>query len=93
MYCDLWPYVWLINESGFKSRAAYGGARTVFVLILYTAPACKKQQQIFDIQNSKFRHVQIDELLRTLDFNKFTGPAEGAKIRGCPLFFSLNVWI
>ena len=29
MYCDLWPYVWLINESGFKSRAAYGGARTV----------------------------------------------------------------
>ena len=30
MYCDLWPYVWLINESGFKSRAAYGGARTVF---------------------------------------------------------------
>ena len=30
MYCDLWPYVWLINESGFKSRAAYDGARTVF---------------------------------------------------------------
>ena len=30
MYCDLWPYVWLINESGFKSRAAYGGARTVY---------------------------------------------------------------
>ena len=29
MYCDLWPYVWLINQSGFKSRAAYGGARTV----------------------------------------------------------------
>ena len=31
MYCDLWPYVWLIIESGFKSRAAYGGARTVFM--------------------------------------------------------------
>ena len=32
MYCDLWPYVWLIIESGFKSRAAYGGARTVVVM-------------------------------------------------------------
>ena len=31
MYCDLWPYVWLINESGFKSRAAYDGARTVCI--------------------------------------------------------------
>ena len=33
MYCDLWPYVWLIIESGFKSRAAYDGARTVFKVI------------------------------------------------------------
>ena len=35
MYCDLWPYVWLINESGFKSRAAYDGARTVYLCIFY----------------------------------------------------------
>ena len=29
MYCDLWPYVWLVFESGFKSRAGYSGARMV----------------------------------------------------------------
>ena len=27
MYCDLWPYVWLVFKSGFKSRAGYSGAR------------------------------------------------------------------
>ena len=26
MYCDLWPYVWLVFKSGFKSRAGYSGA-------------------------------------------------------------------
>ena len=31
MYCDLWPYVWLVFKSGFYSRAAYDGARTVYV--------------------------------------------------------------
>ena len=30
MYCDLWPYVWLVFKSGFKSRAGYSGARMVF---------------------------------------------------------------
>ena len=30
MYCDLWPYVWLVFKSGFKSRAGYSGARTVY---------------------------------------------------------------
>ena len=29
MYCDLWPYVWLVFKSGFESRAGYSGARTV----------------------------------------------------------------
>ena len=29
MYCDLWPYVWLVFKSGFYSRSAYDGARTV----------------------------------------------------------------
>ena len=29
MYCELWPYVWLVFKSGFYSRAAYDGARTV----------------------------------------------------------------
>ena len=32
MYCDLWPYVWLVFKSGFKSRAGYSGALTVFIL-------------------------------------------------------------
>jgi hypothetical protein len=30
MYCDLWPYVWLVFKSGFYSRAGYSGARTVY---------------------------------------------------------------
>ena len=34
MYCDLWPYVWLVFKSGFKSRAGYSGARTVHGLWL-----------------------------------------------------------
>ena len=29
MYCDIWPYVWLVFKSGLKSRAGYSGARTV----------------------------------------------------------------
>ena len=33
MYCDLWPYVWLVFKSGFYSRAGYSGARTVYVVI------------------------------------------------------------
>ena len=31
MYCDLWPYVWLVFKSGFQSRAAYDGARMVSI--------------------------------------------------------------
>ena len=34
MYCDLWPYVWLIIESGFKSRAAYGGAYGIYFFFI-----------------------------------------------------------
>ena len=30
MYCDLWPYLWLVFKSGFWSRAAYSGARMVY---------------------------------------------------------------
>ena len=30
MYCDLWPYVWLVLKSGLQSRTAYDGAHTVF---------------------------------------------------------------
>ena len=29
MYCDLWPYVWLVFKSRFESRAGYSGTRTV----------------------------------------------------------------
>ena len=29
MYCDLWPYIWLVFKSGFKSRAGYIGRGTV----------------------------------------------------------------
>ena len=37
MYCDLWPYVWLVFKSGFSSRAGYSGARTVIELIQMAA--------------------------------------------------------
>ena len=42
-------------ETGLMSSAAHRFGRVkfwIFVLIFYTAPACRKQQQIFDIQNS-----------------------------------------
>ena len=34
MYSDLWPYVWLVFKSGFKSRAGYSGACTVHRIFL-----------------------------------------------------------
>ena len=52
--------------------------------VFSTALACRKTTTNIRYPKFKIRHVQMDELLRTLDFNKFTGPAEGAKIRGCP---------
>ena len=33
MYCDFWPYVWLVFKSGFYSRVGYSGAGTVFILL------------------------------------------------------------
>ena len=35
MYCDLWRYVWLVFKSGFWSRAAYDGARTVHKIFIF----------------------------------------------------------
>ena len=29
-FVKFWPYVWLVFKSGFKSRAGYSGARTVY---------------------------------------------------------------
>ena len=29
MYCDHWPYVWLVFKSSFQSRAGYSGVHTV----------------------------------------------------------------
>ena len=30
-FLNVWPYVWLVFKSGFKSRAGYDGARTVLI--------------------------------------------------------------
>ena len=56
MYCDLWPYVWLINESGFKSRAAYDGARTVFIYRKILTPLCNS---LMILRNSRKLPVKL----------------------------------
>ena len=28
-FLEFWPYVWLVSQSGFKSRAGYDNVRTV----------------------------------------------------------------
>ena len=70
----------------------------IFVLIFSTALACRKTTT--NIQYSKFKvwNVQIDELPRTLDFNKLTldtilqARRKMQKFGGATIFFP-NVWI
>ena len=50
MYCNLWPYVWLVFKSGFLSRAAYDGARTVTMQIVN---GIKKNTEMFQEINKQ----------------------------------------
>jgi hypothetical protein len=68
MYCDLWPYVWLVSNSGFYSRAGYSGARTVVRLpILLTqndslfdgSLECPKGEKWFVLILKKIRHRKV----------------------------------
>ena len=47
MYCDLWPYVWLVFKSGFLSRAGYDGTRTVSIYNYEFETQSKTTQNIF----------------------------------------------
>ena len=57
MYCDLWPYVWLIFKSGLWWRA-YG------ICFGFCNCTCLKKT-ITKIRNFEIRHTQVNELPRT----------------------------